>query len=161
MVEADQAPRRGQIDKEAAHKVDVQNTARLKQIIDTVGWPKMSMVGRDGVRSAFLIVLHADDDRAFQENILKLMEPLVDSSEVPGMYYAYLYDRLHTPQRYGTQGKCGPDGSFVPFEIEDRDHLNERRAAMGVIPEKFEDYARDVAKIACKPKETSPQGQTK
>jgi len=42
------------------------------------------------------------------------------------------------PQIYGTQGRSQDDGVIVPYPIENEDHVNERRKALGL--ESIEEY---------------------
>lgn len=56
------------------------------------------------------------------------MEPLVKRGEESGKSYAYLYDRTHYPQRFGTQGNCVSREEWQPFEIEDIANVDPRRA---------------------------------
>ena len=154
MSRADQAARRAK-DWEAVRRVDSHNTARLKQIIAGSGWPTISVAGQDGSMAAWLLAQHADADPAFQSDVLKMMEPLIATDEVSGTQYAYLYDRTHTPQRFGTQGRCTAPGSWVPREIEDRDEVDKRRAKVGRPP--LDEYVRLISEDACKPQKEKAQ----
>ncbi len=90
------------------------------------------MVGVRGATAAGLIALGARNDPAIQAQALGLMEPLLQRDEVPTMYYASLFDALHTPQRFGMMFECvkGLNQSSKP--VEDPQHLEERRAALGL-----------------------------
>jgi hypothetical protein len=66
--------------------------------------------------------------------VLALLEPLVESGEVKAANVAYLWDRTHAPQRYGTQGACNADGGWSPREIEAADGVDARRAEVGLPP---------------------------
>ena len=141
MQEADQSARRPKpYDWPTINAVDARQTARLKEIVAAYGWPSKTLVGSDGVLAAWLIAQHAIKDPEFQLKVLDLMMPLVGRGEVDGFQYAYLYDRLHRPQRYGTQGRCTPEGRFEPREIEDPEHVDQRRAEAGVGPPKLAEY---------------------
>jgi len=124
-------------------KVDQKNTARMKQIVATFGWPSRSLVGAAASHSAWLLVQHSAHDREFQRRCLQMMEPLVEKADVDPQNYAYLFDRVRIldgkPQRYGTQFTT-KDGVLQPSPIEDRDHLDERRKAVGLGP--FEEYEK-------------------
>jgi hypothetical protein len=52
-----------------------------------------------------------------------------------------MYDRLalneHRPQRYGSQMICKA-GKYVPDTLEDPEHIDQRRATLGMIP--YKDY---------------------
>jgi hypothetical protein len=79
-------------------------------------------------------VQHADNDREFQKSALAMMEPLLKAGEASATNAAYLYDRTHIPQRYGTQGHCIAKGVWAPQDIEDPEHVDQRRAAVGLPP---------------------------
>jgi hypothetical protein len=63
------------------------------------------------------------------------MEAAAQNGELPKGDLAKSIDRMLVvegkPQRYGTQFKLIA-GDLVPDPIEDRDHLDERRAQMGL-----------------------------
>jgi hypothetical protein len=135
MAEEDQKPRQpGHVEVEDLNRVDAGNRVRLKEIVTQYGWPTISLVGLDGANAAWLLAQHADGDRGFQASVLAMMEPLVKTGEASAGNRAYLYDRIQTPQRYGTQGNCTSAGSWVPKEIEDPEPLDRRRAEVGLEP---------------------------
>jgi hypothetical protein len=119
--------------------IDEANTARLKAIVAQHGWPGAAMVGDDGARAAFLIVQHADRDRAFQREMLPLLQAASEAGQVSRQEYAYLVDRVRVgegkPQLYGSQSQQAPDGTkWIPWPIEDETHVDERRRAVGLGP---------------------------
>ncbi|MBZ2209985.1 DUF6624 domain-containing protein [Massilia soli] len=130
--EVRRASKRGDFSK--WQEVDHANQARLKQIVDQFGWPTYKMVGVDGARAAWLLAQHADSDEAFQRKVLAMMAPLVARQQASGTDYAYLYDRTHYPQRFGTQGNCVSRQEWQPFKIEDIDKVDERRRAVNLPP---------------------------
>lgn len=135
MRDADQKPLQpGHENVGEATIVEERNLARIKQIIAQNGWPTISLVGDDGSSAAWLVVQHADKDKAFQRSVLAMIEPLVKTRDVSAINVAYLYDRTHTPQRYGTQGRCTPQHSWAPNEIEDAQHVDQRRAELKLPP---------------------------
>lgn len=138
MQTEDQAVRQqtGRIDVGKWMAVDRADGARLKQIVEQFGWPTVDMVGADGAHAAWLLAQHADRDTAFQLNVLALMAPLVRTGQAAAKDYAYLWDRTHDPQRYGTQGDCVAPGEWQPFEVDDLAALDERRRAVGLEPER-------------------------
>ncbi|MEL6442699.1 MAG: DUF6624 domain-containing protein [Bacteroidota bacterium] len=115
--------------------IDSLNTAWLKGVVAERGWPKASEVGEQGASDAWLLAQHADRDRAFQREVLGLMEAAVAEGEASGSDFAYLTDRVRLaagePQVYGTQLRV-VDGQPVPREIEDADGVDARRAAVGL-----------------------------
>lgn len=114
--------------------VDERNTARMKEIVAHLGWPTVSRVGKEAAHNAWLLVQHTRNQTGFQEQCLKLMEqePL---EEVDRRDIAMLADRIrinrHQPQIYGTQFR-EIHGQHTPLEIEDQEHVNERRSQMGM-----------------------------
>jgi len=116
---------------------DAQNTMWLDEVIQQQGWPTKSMVGEDGAQAAFLIVQHSPAPQ-FQKKCLKLLERAVDQNEADTINLAYLTDRIRIfdgkPQVYGTQGQSNADGFLIPFPIEDEEHVDERRKAIGLEP---------------------------
>ncbi|MEM8601481.1 MAG: DUF6624 domain-containing protein [Bacteroidota bacterium] len=129
--------------------IDSLNTAWLKGVVAERGWPKASEVGEQGASDAWLLVQHADRDRAFQREVLGLMEAAVAEGEASGSDFAYLTDRVRLaagePQVYGTQLKV-VDGRPVPREIEDADGVDARRAAVGLnsLSDYIESFRRNV-----------------
>lgn len=138
--------------------LDLRNSIRLKEIIDEIGWPSATKVGKDASHNAWLLAQHDDHDVAFQETCLALMkqEPAgqVDLKDV-----AMLEDRIRVnkgmPQIYGTQfrdyvtdsatGEVYSIGEHRPYiGIEDAERVNQRRAEMGL--ESLEENIRGMYK---------------
>ena len=86
-------------------EVGKRNTARMKEIVATFGWPTISKYGEQAAHAAWLLVQHADEDPQFQEKVLALMKDLPE--EVSKQDVAYLEDRVRVntgrPTLYGTQ----------------------------------------------------------
>jgi len=114
------------------------NAARLRQIIQTHGWPGKSLVGEDGSEAAWLIVQHSIAEPEFQRAAVLLLEDAVAAGEAPAWQLAYLVDRIAyfegRPQRYGTQFDTSENGYCVPWTIEDPQRVNQLRAAVGLGP---------------------------
>ena len=110
----------------------------LRAVVALAGWPRISVYGRTAAENAWLIVQHADDQPEFQERALALMEPLLADHEVDPRNYALLFDRValarRRPQLYATQFGEGIGGCLAARPVEDRAHVDERRAAMGLPP---------------------------
>jgi acetylornithine deacetylase/succinyl-diaminopimelate desuccinylase-like protein len=131
-----------QILVETMGRVDEANTTRMKALVQQNGWPTVSRYGADAAHDAWLLVQHADRDRAFQADMLARMAPLVATGEVSGKDVAYLTDRLASardePQVYGTQGRCDmeaePYPTWVPNPIVDAEQVDARRASVGLVP---------------------------
>ena len=133
------ATRNGEKVPEELHKkgeeIDKDNTRWLKEVVEKKGWPTFTMVGKDGGNAAWLLVQHADLDRALQKKCLGLMKELLLKDEVSKKDYAYLTDRVlraeGKKQVYGTQFHT-VDGKLVPQPIEDEAKVDERRKEMGL-----------------------------
>jgi hypothetical protein len=114
--------------------VDARHTSRMRAIVARHGWPGRSLVGDDGAHAAWLLVQHADT--AFMAQCLPLMKRSVAAGEAFGKDYVYLLDRVlmqqGKPQIYGTQFTSAPDGQLVLYPIEDAEHVDERRRAVGL-----------------------------
>jgi hypothetical protein len=142
LADPDDATQRGTL-----RRVDRENTEELRAIIKQYGWPGRSLVGQRGANTAWLIVQHADHDRAFQKHCLKLMEA-APAGEVAPEDIAFLTDRVllaeGKKQRYGTQFKK-VGGQFVPQPLEDETNVDARRKKLGLPP--LADYARQLGDV--------------
>jgi len=127
--------------KKRVAEVDGKNLPLIKSIFKEVGFPTISMVGRDGVSTAFLLVQHADDDLDFQRLALELAKPLMEQRQLSKQQYAMLFDRVRLasgkPQRYGTQVQT-VDGKTHLRPVEDPENLDIRRKQMALGP--IKDY---------------------
>jgi hypothetical protein len=115
--------------------VDTENTEFLKSLVNEFGWPKISDVGEEVALAAWLIAQHSPD-LEFMNHCLELMRE--DPDEVDPRNIATTVDRVrvmrnHQLQYYGTQFTRSDDGTrWVPHSIEDVEHVNERRKAIGL-----------------------------
>jgi hypothetical protein len=123
------------VDIEAMAAADGENLPWLRQVVADAGWPGKSLVGDDGAHAAWLLAQHADRDPAFQRRCLNLLTAAVEHGEATVVEQAYLTDRVllaeGKPQEYGTQA-IARDGRFVPRDLRDPDHVDERRASVGL-----------------------------
>lgn len=121
---------------EFVQALDRRHTARMQEIVAKFGWPGRSLVGRDGAKAAWLLVQHADQDRAFQNECLGRMHRS-PAGEVEPHDLAYLTDRVllaeGKPQRYGTQLEV-KNGKLEPRLLEEPDSVDERRQSIGLPP---------------------------
>jgi len=145
-MERDQQVRTEPPDIPAWRAVDADNTTWLESVVYRHGWPLRSKVGDEAATAAWLLAQHADARPDFQRRWLQLLTDAVDHGEADPSHLAYLTDRVlcaeGRPQRYGTQFRKGPH-STDPLQaqpIDDRDHLDQRRTAVGLGP--FADYER-------------------
>lgn len=130
-------------------ETDASNQKRLKEIVHQYGWPSNAMVGADGSKAAWLIAQHSDNDKDFQRTVLRLMEPLIKQDVESAKSYAYLYDRTHYPQRFGTQGSCVSREEWQPFDIEDIANVDQRRRELKM--PSLADYAKLFTELCADP----------
>jgi hypothetical protein len=119
-------------------RVDAENLPQVRAIINHYGFPNVREVGIAGVQATFLLVQHAFTDPALMQKSLHLARPLMESGDMPHVYYALLEDRVfcfvdHKPQNYGTQG-TRKKTSFWYCPIRDPASVNARRAEMRMVP---------------------------
>jgi hypothetical protein len=95
------------------------------------------MVGYDGLEATWLLIQHADADPAFQAEMLTEVRRSVKARDLDLQLYAMLTDRVllaqGEKQRYGTQLEISNQG-LTPRSLEDPEHVDKRRRAMGLIP---------------------------
>jgi hypothetical protein len=111
------------------------NAARLRTIIATHGWPTEPLVGVDGAKAAHRIAQHSINHPEFMRECRRLLDEASARAEAPRWQFAYIDDRIRVfeglKQRYGTQWRGGLHG-LEPYPIEDPDHVDERRAELGL-----------------------------
>ena len=141
MMEDDLAMRR-RFDTEGVwdDELDNKNTALLKTLIATHGWPTIPMVGKKASRGAWLITQHADHDVSFQKKAIGLIKEalVVDPKCIDGANLAYLIDRTRLSegkkQIYGTQFKVTKSGRLKLLPVFNIKKLNILRAAYDLCP---------------------------
>lgn len=112
------------------------NSRRLKEVIDQIGWPTISMVGKDGSWTAWAIAQHAYDIK-FQRYCLSQIARALSNNEVEPDIYAELHDRIarntYQQQLFGmaTMEREGVEG-FYPIQKEW--NVNQRRRQIGLPP---------------------------
>lgn len=120
---------------------DARREARLKTIVVAEGWPSVALVGRDGVEAAWMLLQHAADT-TWQASMLPILERAAEAGEVDRSDVALLTDKILVrsgrAQRYGSSFSIS-GGRLVADPIEDEQHVEARRAAVGLPP--MADYA--------------------
>jgi hypothetical protein len=127
-------------------KVDRDNLAWLKGVVEKHGWPGQSMVGADGAQGAFLIAQHAVSDLDFMAKCLESLKTAYKAGDAQGQWVALMTDRLlilkdKKKHLYGTQ-LTSKDGKFVPQPIEDEANVDARRKELGM--QSLADYLKFV-----------------
>jgi hypothetical protein len=118
--------------------IDARNLKALKRIFAKYGVPTPALVGYDGLNAAWLLLQHATSDPTWQRQWLPAIQRLAERNELSPQRYALFVDRVRlsegAKQIYGSVfGET--DGRSVLAPTVDPMHLDERRKAMGLIPE--------------------------
>lgn len=112
------------------------NAARLNELVAQHGWPTRELAGEDGAEAAWIIVQHAIGEPEFQREMLVALKAAAEQDEIPAYQPAYLEDRIRMfegrPQIYGTQFTTDDEGLPALWTIDDPEHVNERRAGLGL-----------------------------
>lgn len=121
---------------------DSSDLVLVSKILDERGWLGADIIGQMGNATLFLVIQHAD--QATQEHYLPMMRAAVAKGNAEPADLALLEDRVALGegkrQIYGSQIGRDPDtGEFYVSPLEDPDHVDERRAAVGLGP--LADYA--------------------
>jgi hypothetical protein len=137
----------------AMAEIDKQNDIALRRILDSTGWPGAELVGYRASSDCWLLVQHAPHD--LLKSSLPAMKAAAARGELASSKVALSIDRVlmqdGEKQLYGSQFRQSPSGSWELYPVEDPDHLDERRAQMGLGP--FEQYrARILAMYLTAPK---------
>ena len=121
---------------EEVHK---RNAARLRELINTHGWPGEHLAGKEGAEAAWFITQHAVGEPDFQRAALLQLRSCIAEHHAPPWHAAYLEDRIALqegrPQRYGTQWMDDSrDGRIRPWKLAEEGKVNEFRAEVGLAP---------------------------
>lgn len=119
---------------EQQQEVIEENTNRLHEIIEEVGWPTISMVGKDGSWSAWAIAQHSSDIE-FQRLCLDFIASALHSNDVDPERYAELHDRIARntyQQQYFGMATMERDGHEGFYPIMDEWNVDQRRAEIGL-----------------------------
>jgi hypothetical protein len=121
--------------------LNVRNVAWLRSVLARIGWFDARRYGEQASLAAWLIIQHADHDRAWQAAMLEDLRVRAARGELAWRHVAYLTDRVAVnhgrPQVYGTQARCvGGDWRVEP--VIEPEALDRRRADMAM--ESMADY---------------------
>jgi len=118
-------------------RVDSTNLALVSKILNERGWLGPDIIGQNGNATLFLVIQHADI--ATQERYLPMMREAVAKGDANSADLALLEDRVALRQgkrqTYGSQiGRDKDTGEYYVSPLEDPDHVDERRASVGLGP---------------------------
>ncbi|MCC6726331.1 MAG: hypothetical protein IT258_17620 [Saprospiraceae bacterium] len=120
---------------------DSINLIKVKKILDERGWLGRDIVGLQGNSTLFLVIQHSD--QATQEKYLPMMREAAQKGNASPSSLALLEDRVALGQGkrqiYGSQiGRDQTTNEHYVRPLDDPDHVDERRASVGLGP--LKDY---------------------
>lgn len=120
---------------------DSINLIKVKKILDERGWPGKDIIGKRGNMTLFLVIQHADLE--VQEKYLPMIKEAVKKENIRPSSLALLEDRIAirkgNKQIYGSQiGRDEETGTYYIYPLQDPDHVDKRRAEVGLGP--LQDY---------------------
>ncbi|WP_333862742.1 DUF6624 domain-containing protein [Sphingobacterium sp.] len=106
-------------------KIHKENAQHLRQMIEMIGFPTISKVGREASEAAWLIVQHSISDPDFMKSCYQLM--FQNQTDINLKQLAFLFDRIQffqgKPQKFGTQ--LNSDGTIYP--VINKNEINDLR----------------------------------
>jgi hypothetical protein len=124
-----------------------RNAARLREIIAERGWPRQSLVGQQATEAAWMIVQHDIAEPQFLRDMLEIFREEAARGELQAKWAALTEDRIRMyegrPQLYATNMNWNERGELVVGEVEDPEHLDQRRADVGLPPFRDPGMPRD------------------
>ncbi|MGN6213990.1 DUF6624 domain-containing protein [Parafilimonas sp.] len=113
-----------------------RNAIILNEIIDQIGYPAITKVGKAASEAAWLVIQHAIGQPGFMKKCVKLLEVVVSENKAHAKNLAYLTDRVAVlegkPQLYGTQFDWDKNGELSPELFDDLIKVNQRRRSIGL-----------------------------
>ena len=133
--------------------IDAKHVMRLREILQSYGWPGKSLIGTDGAGAAWTIAQHGG--QLFLQQTVPLMKAAAAKGELDWGLVATSIDRVllgeGKKQLYGTQFDTEGD-RCEPKSVAEPAKLDERRKAVGLGP--INEYAQMLCatyKTAAKP----------
>lgn len=121
------------IEMQAMHE---RNAEKLISIIDEIGYPTGDKVGEEASEASWMIIQHAIGRPVFMKKCLTLLKESVTNKTGNPLHLAYLADRIAVfegnHQHYGTQFDWDLHGELSPTNIDNMQHVNERRKLIGL-----------------------------
>ena len=120
---------------EIIQEKDSINEIKVTKILDERGWLGADIIGRQGNTALFLVIQHANIET--QLKYLPMMREAVKEGKASASGLALLEDRTSLRQGgkqiYGSQiGRDNETGNYYVLPLEDPDHVNEKRAEVGL-----------------------------
>ncbi|PKV52048.1 hypothetical protein ATE84_4149 [Aquimarina sp. MAR_2010_214] len=114
---------------------------KVEKILDERGWLSKDIIGNRGNTTLFMVIQHADLE--VQEKYLPMIKEAVKKGNIRPGSLALLEDRIAIrkgdQQIYGSQvGRDAETGIYYIYPLQDPDHVDKRRAEVGLGP--LQDY---------------------
>lgn len=131
-------------------KSDSLNLAKAKNIFKQYGFPGYNLVGKNASNNFWIIVQHADNDVAFQEEYLRSMQKEISANNANISNYAFLVDRVKCNKKekqvYGTQLWLNKNKtSFAMPDVIEPEKLNDRRKSVGL--NSIDEYLKEMNEV--------------
>lgn len=155
LYKVDQAVRqRAGFNAKKMRETDEQNAAPLQTILGKYGVPTYATVGVQAAKDFVIMAQH--QSAKFRQEVLPKLRANVDKGQADPDSYALVYDRAQRDnakkQLYGTQLECKPGETMHEAPIEDEDHVNQRRAELGLMRvELYASLIREMMPQFCPP----------
>jgi len=117
--------------------IALSHKKRIKEILDTYGWPGYNLVGEEASNATWIIVQHLNQEIDLQEYALSHLEKAIKNNNANPKTLAFLTDKVRVlndqPQLYGTQINWMTETGYPsPFEIENKEDVDNRRLRLGL-----------------------------
>ncbi len=121
---------------EEMEKLHSSNAAVLNEIIDTIGYPSIDLVGEEASDAAWLVIQHAIGQPDFMRKCKEMLEISVNKNSANKINLAYLTDRIAVlegkQQLFGTQFDWDENGELSANLFDDLQSVNQRRKSIGL-----------------------------
>jgi len=129
------------------YAIDGINNIKIRKIINDFGHPTKKLIGRQAMKSFWILIQHQDFDLELQKECMK-------NCDFEPKEKALLTDRVLVnegkKQIYGTQFHRDKKMNLIPRPIEDIKNLEKRRKSIGL--ESFKDSKKSAKKLGEKTK---------
>jgi len=111
--------------------IHIRNAEQLEEIINSIGYPTISKVGKEASQAAWLIIQHAISLPSFMKKCADHLDLAVKEEDADPKQLAYLTDRIAIfegrPQKYGTAFDWDANGELSPQLYDDAKLVDARR----------------------------------
>lgn len=139
LVQMDQlAYSRSDVSPKKVAQLEGQVGFGIQTILQEYGMPTYTMVGVPAAQAFFGLMNHQSNH--VLDTVLPDLQQVLEQGEGDPRVFATLFDRMQMnqgdAQTYGTQLVCGKQAQLVAWKIYSPKHLDHRRAAYGLEPER-------------------------